>query len=93
MISVPSLIGLLLFILLIRLLKTSCSDLLTCYLHFTNIEDSMLIESNNLSTGFSVPKYEVLPNWPDQLKFDSDKCLFLPNQTALFRKDNLVTCL
>ena len=43
--------------------------------YLANIEDSMLIESNNLSTVFSVPKYvldEVLPNSPDQLKFDSD---------------------
>ena len=43
--------------------------------YFANIEDCMLIESNNLSTVFSVPKYvldAVLPNWPDQLKFDFD---------------------
>ena len=43
--------------------------------YLANIEDSMLIESSKLFTVFSVPKHvldEVLPNWPDQLKFDSD---------------------
>ena len=36
------------------------------------IDDSMLIESENSSVAFSVPKdvlNAVLPKWPDQLKF------------------------